>query len=341
METVSGALHKSVSITVTDVSQVGEARRAGRTLAESCGLDDTQTGRVALIVSEAATNLARHGGGGHIIMRQLVAGRDGVEILAVDRGRGIDDLAQAMRDGFSSAGSRGVGLGAISRLSSYFDIITATGAGTILLSQIWRSEQPAPMVELGAVCLPIAGETVCGDDWTMTPAGRTMRLFVADGLGHGAAACDAAADAIRVFGESGESTPGAALQLVHLALRGSRGAAIAAAFLDLDRGYIEFAGLGNIAGIVRADTGSKSMVSHNGTAGHSVHRIHNFSYEWPENAAVVLHSDGLTSHWTADAFPGLLRRHPALVAAALHRDFSRGRDDVTVVVARRGSELEA
>jgi anti-sigma regulatory factor (Ser/Thr protein kinase) len=327
---------------VADPSQVGAARRAGVTLATSSGFDETETGRVALVATEAAMNLASHGGGGYVLFRRLQFGRDGIEIVAVDRGRGIDDLSRAMQDGFSTAGSRGAGLGAIARLSSYFDVLTAPGAGTIVLSQLWRSATPRPAVEVGAVCVPISGEQVCGDDWvTTTVASRHVRLFVADGLGHGVHANDASADATRVFAQSDESSPAGALERVHSALRGGRGAAIAAAYLDLDRGSIDYAGIGNIAGVIRSDAGSKSMISHNGTAGHSAHRFHSFSYEWPANAVVVLHSDGLTSHWTADAFPGLLRRHPSLVAAALHRDFARPRDDVTVIVARRTSELAA
>jgi hypothetical protein len=47
-----------------------------------------------------------------------------------------------------------------------------------------------------------------------------------------------------------------------------------------------------------------------------------------------MHSDGLTSHWSLDAYPGLRLRHPALVAAVLYRDYQRGRDDVTVVVGK-------
>ena len=47
-----------------------------------------------------------------------------------------------------------------------------------------------------------------------------------------------------------------------------------------------------------------------------------------------MHSDGLTTHWTLERLPGLAARHPSLIAGVLYRDFKRGRDDVTVVVAR-------
>ena len=76
------------------------------------------------------------------------------------------------------------------------------------------------------------------------------------------------------------------------------------------------------------------MVSHNGTAGHSAGRIQEFTYPVPPQATIVMFSDGLGSHWDLAAYPGLAQRSPALIAGVLYRDFSRRRDDVTVVVAR-------
>jgi hypothetical protein len=75
------------------------------------------------------------------------------------------------------------------------------------------------------------------------------------------------------------------------------------------------------------------MVSHNGTVGHQMRRVQEFVYPWPAEALVILHSDGLATQWRL--LPGLAARDPALIAAILYRDFRRGRDDVTVLVARR------
>ena len=63
-------------------------------------------------------------------------------------------------------------------------------------------------------------------------------------------------------------------------------------------------------------------------------RIQSFGYPMERGTVAVLHSDGLTSSWSLDAYPGLLTRDPALIAGVLYRDFVRGRDDVTVVVAK-------
>ena len=72
----------------------------------------------------------------------------------------------------------------------------------------------------------------------------------------------------------------------------------------------------------------------NGTAGHTLHKITEFSYPWTDDALLLVHTDGLVSRWDLDRYPGLVQRHPSLVAGVLFRDFNRGRDDVTVVAAR-------
>jgi hypothetical protein len=77
------------------------------------------------------------------------------------------------------------------------------------------------------------------------------------------------------------------------------------------------------------------MVSHNGIVGHAVRSIQEFVYPCSRNMLVVLHSDGLATNWHLPVYPGLAEKHPGIIAATRYRDFTRGRDDVTVVVARR------
>ena len=94
--------------------------------------------------------------------------------------------------------------------------------------------------------------------------------------------------------------------------------------------------MGNISGTILPPGGAHgvSMVSHNGTVGHELRKVQEFVYAWPDDALVVLHSDGLTAHWRLDQYPGLTPCHPALIAGILYRDFKRGRDDVTVLAVR-------
>jgi len=76
------------------------------------------------------------------------------------------------------------------------------------------------------------------------------------------------------------------------------------------------------------------MVSYNGTAGHVAPRIREFAYEFSSAPVILLHSDGLTSHWDLAGYPGLSAQHPSLLAGVLLRDHRRGRDDASVVAMR-------
>jgi hypothetical protein len=97
---------------------------------------------------------------------------------------------------------------------------------------------------------------------------------------------------------------------------------------------VNFVGVGNIAAVVRSESGNRHLVSHNGIVGHTLRKLQQFSVGWPDDALLIMHSDGLGSRWELAPYPGLAFRHPAIIAAVLYRDFTRGRDDVTVLVAR-------
>jgi anti-sigma regulatory factor (Ser/Thr protein kinase) len=318
---------------------VGEARRAAAAVAGRLGFNETEAGKVALVVTEAANNLVKHGRGGEILLGPLE--QDGVtllEVLALDRGPGMADLGRCLRDGFSTAGTPGTGLGAIARLSAFFDIHSLPPTGTAVLSRLRSRSLPrgpsASDLEVGAVCLPHPGEQVCGDAWAVEQTPGRGLFLVADGLGHGPAAAAAAREAVRVFRENVRLTPAEALRAIDPALRSTRGAAVLVAEVNLAGRQVCCAGVGNISGTIFADGASRSLVSHNGTVGHAVRKVQEFVYPFPPGALLVLHSDGLATSWRLEQYPGLPARDPALIAGVLYRDFKRGRDDVTVVAAR-------
>ena len=161
--------------------------------------------------------------------------------------------------------------------------------------------------------------------------------MLADGLGHGHFAAAAANAAIGAADRLGKDGCAKTLATVHDRIRHTRGAAAAVAEVTLARRVMTFAGVGNIAAAI-VDNGSiRQAVSHNGTLGHQARVFREYTYPWPEGAMLVMHSDGLTSHWSLTRYPGLSMRHPSLIAAVLYRDYSRGRDDVTVVVAKEAA----
>jgi anti-sigma regulatory factor (Ser/Thr protein kinase) len=321
---------------VDDATRVGEVRRAAESLAREEGLDETDRGNLALVVTEVCTNVWKHAGGGEVYLTALSErlSTPGVEIVAVDRGPGISNVSACLKDGYSTSNTPGTGLGAISRLAADWDIYSEPGRGTAVMARVRPSG--SPQTEIGGVVKPIEGEDVSGDGWACREGEGESTLMVADGLGHGIVAARASAEAVAAFRRSNGSKPGALLQDIHRALRGTRGAAVAVMQLTHADRSIRFAGLGNIGALI-ATPGpgrSQSMVSHAGTAGYGTPRIQEFSYRVPEAGLIIMHSDGLTTSWTVDSYPGLLMHKPSLVAAVLCRDATRGRDDTCVVAVR-------
>ncbi|MBF5045517.1 SpoIIE family protein phosphatase [Aggregicoccus sp. 17bor-14] len=329
----------SQAITVRESSQVGEARRGAVLIAAGLGMNAELQARAGLIATEAATNLLRHGGGGEVLLRAVETGSQaGVELLALDRGSGIADVARSLRDGYSTAGTAGEGLGAIQRQSTVFDLYAPMGQGTALLSQLWAeggepSDRP---VVVGAVCVAKPGESACGDAWWVEchPEGATV--LVADGLGHGPQAATASLEAVRLLRAQPRLAPGEQLRRLHAGLHATRGCAAAVAAVDVRAGVLQYSGVGNITGTVLLEAQRTHLVSHNGTLGHDTPLVQELPYVYPEGALLVMASDGLGTQWRPERYPGLLARHPSLVAGVLYRDFARGRDDVTVVAVRGG-----
>ena len=327
-----------MQIDITDSSMVGEARRRIVALAEDLGMDEQARGAVALATTEMATNLVKHAGKGYLLVHRISeADNNGLRVISVDRGPGIADLSKALSDGHSTAGSMGCGLGAIKRNADAFEVYSVPGNGALVGVEFWRSKRaihPVSPVQVGVVTEPIHGESVCGDGWGMRSSSDSINLMVVDGLGHGVLASEAALEAQRIFSAARDQSLSSLLSETHDALRKTRGAALALAQINPSKALLTFAGVGNISASIVTPKGTRSMTSHNGTVGQTMTRLQEFTYPWTPDSILVLHSDGLATRWDLQRYPGIHSKDPSLIAALLHRDFSRGRDDVTVLVAR-------
>lgn len=334
------------SFPITEPSQVGQARRMANRMAQEAGVDEVGCGRVSIIATELATNLLAHAGKGELLLQAVETGHQrGIEVISIDRGPGITDLTRCMKDGYSTRGTPGNGLGAVRRQASQFDIWSGAG-GTVVLARVLLPAGPeaagkvGPLHEaIGAVSLPMEGENHCGDGWALASTEQLLRLMVVDGLGHGLGAEEAAQKAIGAFAAAPDTFgPMQLMQAADVRMKGSRGGAVAVACIDRSPGGLDYASVGNIAGTLLTHESSRGLMAHHGIVGLQFRRPSELRYPWTGSPLLILHTDGLQSRWTLTgaAYSDLLHRHPALVAAVLYRDFSRGRDDITVVVVALG-----
>jgi anti-sigma regulatory factor (Ser/Thr protein kinase) len=321
---------------VTDRSQVAQARRLVTEFAARVGTPEGRIAQIAITVTELATNLLKHGGGGDILAGEF-QDRDGggVEIQALDSGAGMDDVGRCIQDGFSTAGSMGHGLGAVVRQTDHLHIWSRPGRGTAITARfVLRAPTHASNLQCGGACSPYPGELACGDAWAVTDAPGGPTVLLADGTGHGIEAARAANTAVDILRQHTEEPCAALLLRVHHALMPTRGAAVAIARIDTAAQVIRYAGIGNISGTAVAGSGLCRMVSYNGIAGHLTPRVREFVYPCAGNPLLILHSDGVSTRWDLAAYPGLTTQHPSLVASVLLRDFRRGRDDASVAALR-------
>jgi anti-sigma regulatory factor (Ser/Thr protein kinase) len=317
---------------VEDASAVAACRQAVRTMAERLRFPAARIGQLALAVTEAASNLHKHAEQGSLL---LCVNRDGpqpgIDLVTIDAGPGVRDVTAALRDGHSTAGTLGIGLGAIQRLADFADLYSRPGHGTSLVARFCVSP-PVSQPRWAGLIRPITGETECGDAYGAVEVDGAVTAVLCDGLGHGPLAAAAAAAGVAAVLDDPAGEPAALLERVHRRMSGTRGGAVGV--VQAGGQLARFAGLGNVAASVVSDGQRKSMVSIPGIAGVQARTIRQFEYDVPPGSAVVVHSDGISSRWEAAALPALEARDPLLIAAVLLAEAGVHRDDAGVLVLK-------
>jgi anti-sigma regulatory factor (Ser/Thr protein kinase) len=317
---------------VEDPSAAAACRSAAASLASRLQFPEARADQLALAVTEAASNLHKHATQGSMLLRiAREDGRPGIEMVTIDAGPGLHDAGAALRDGHSTSGTLGIGLGAIVRLADFCDVYSVPGHGTALVARFWPAQPPAPSRYAGLV-RPITGETECGDVFGAAQTAGVVTGVLCDGLGHGPLAATAATQAVAAVLEDPAAEPAALLERVHRRITHTRGGAIAV--VQVSGPAVRFAGLGNVAATILADGTRRGMLSVPGIAGHQARTIRQFDYTAPPGAAVILHSDGISARWDASALPGLNLRDPLVIAATLLAQAGTRRDDAGVLVLK-------
>jgi anti-sigma regulatory factor (Ser/Thr protein kinase) len=316
---------------VEDPSAAAACRAAALALASRLEFPAARADQLALAVTEAATNLHKHASQGAMLLR---IGRDsgaaGIEMVTIDAGPGFDD-ARALRDGHSTSGSLGIGLGAIRRLADSCELYSRAGHATALVARFWAAPS-FDVVRHAGLVRPIAGEAECGDVFGVAEQDGRVTGVLCDGLGHGPLAAAAAMKGVTAILEEPAAEPAVLLERAHRRMRQTRGGAVGV--VQVHGPVIVFGGLGNVAGVILADGTRKSMLSVPGIAGHQAGTIRQFEYTAPPGAAVILHSDGISTRWEPRALPCLNATDPLVVAAALLAEAGTHRDDAGVLVLK-------
>ena len=128
-----------IRVAINSDQDIVAARQKGRALAIELGFSTGDATLIATSISELARNIVSYARKGEITLKVVQgSSRQGISIVASDRGPGIWDIRQAMKDGFSTSGSLGLGLPGVRRLMDEFEISSEPGRGTIVTVKKWK-----------------------------------------------------------------------------------------------------------------------------------------------------------------------------------------------------------
>lgn len=310
--------------------------------AKGIGFSVEQIGRLNIIISELTSNLLKFGQQKREFIWKAVCqnGQAGIEMLALDKGPGISNINHALQDGFSTSGTAGEGLGAVRRLSHFFDVYSQAGQGTVVLSRLFSKNSLLPVnttAVTAALSVPKPGEELSGDGYHVEFDAEQdiFNLLVLDGLGHGPQAHEAAEAALKVYACQKKESPARGLEEIHQSIKKTRGGVGMALHYNFKKQEISYYGVGNISGRLVGYDSAKSLISFNGIVGHIMSpRAKNQLIEWGYGMLLIVHSDGIHSHWELRNYPHIQAHDPLILAACLYRDANRGTDDVTIVVSK-------
>lgn len=318
---------------------VGTARVGYKAVAESIGFDPKACEEIGLVTTELATNLLKHAKGGKLTLTQLEnGGRVGLEIESRDSGPGIADVEQALADRFSTVGTRGTGLGAVNRLMDELDISSERGCGTRIACRKWVRQYPSSIrpcpLTFGVATRPRQSGADNGDAFVVKQWAESALVGVIDGLGHGQFA-HCAAQAARQYVESHFDLPlDQIFRGVGRACRATRGVVMALARFDWGRGQMAFASVGNIEARVFPSSELFHFAIRRGVIGLNAPSPVVTEHPWPTGNVLVLHSDGLRTHWSWKDFPGVAEQPAQSLALEFLRYLAKEEDDATVMVVR-------
>jgi anti-sigma regulatory factor (Ser/Thr protein kinase) len=301
---------------------------------------------VATVVSELGRNILKYGGGrGHLLVSWIEDDIDSaVEIQAVDRGPGFEDVKAALQDHFSTGGTLGLGLPGAVRIMDSLEIDSHPGRGAVVTARKWSRPRGKlgrngrfGRIEVGTYIRPCVGETLSGDAALIQTGNDGVFVAVIDALGHGPHAHLVASRLNKALSEwlhrADNPKPISALSVLNEAARGTRGAVAAVAWLNAQTLEGSVTGVGNVRCRL-VGSAARSIVFAEGVLGARMRSPISTPLALRGADVLLLFSDGVKSRWDSLEYPSLGLDPSATAAFNIVRRFGKGTDDASCAVMR-------
>jgi anti-sigma regulatory factor (Ser/Thr protein kinase) len=336
-----------LTLSIKDNADIKTAINKIEEIAVGLGLLD-RINDISVAVAELCTNLVKHSGGGKVSISPLTgkselksrAGQSGLELTVKDSGPGIYDIDRAFQDGFSSAGSRGAGLGKVNQAVDEIEVSSGVG-GTNVTVEIWKKNSidsqdlfESPL-DFGFATRKHPGMDQNGDTFIYRRWNNEALVGVIDGVGHGEKAHKASLRAREYIESHYDLRLESIINGADRACRGTRGVVGGLVKLDwtVDPVKLNFCGIGNIECLMvdLEELEKESLVSRRGLWGKSIPKPMVVRMDWTDktNKILLIHSDGLKTHWQIDDL-----KESADIANHMLSELARYNDDATIVVVK-------
>jgi anti-sigma regulatory factor (Ser/Thr protein kinase) len=329
-----------LSYVVEDRSYLSFIKREIHNTVTQAGFSSQRAGEVDIIVSELTSNLIKHATSGELIYRLKEEGNNkAFELFCIDNGPGTNEILRMMKDGTSTSNTLGHGLGAIGRLSDFFQIYSRENWGTVAYSKTYMNTLPHYLpkkteLHIKPIQLCIKGERVCGDGYYIKNTGEETQIFLGDGLGHGPHAHEAVETAIEAFKDHDSSQPIDILRHIHQKVKKTRGLVATIAILNHDSQHWKIGGIGNITTRLYQGVFSKNYMSYNGILGLNIPNTMSDYVVEEKHQGIIMCTDGIRTRWDLAKYPSILKYDASIIASAIFKDQARRTDDMTVLVGK-------
>lgn len=343
-------------IHVASEADVYHAAMLAYALAQQAGARTLLATEAATLVSELGMNIVKYAARGALTLSLQEGAAGYVEVLAVDQGPGIADLALAMQDHFSSAGTLGVGLPGVRRMSDEFECRSQPGAGTTVRARRYfgprpdtapaAAAAPAPAARAPAagtahapwqharLMRPCYGEMVSGDGVLLQPVGRGLLAGVLDVLGHGRQAHALARHCEQWLVRHADADVTSLAEELHRETTGSLGLALTLAYLDAEAGALVSVGVGNTRLFRLGQSGICLAAQPGILGGPNMPRLRPARLQLAADDVLMLVTDGISERINSQALMPLRHLDVQRIAQRTLRDHGKDHDDATCLVLR-------
>ena len=328
---------------ISDDSSQALLRSKLRAVSRRMGFKDAVRERIELVCNEIISNQLKYAGG-HGLVQVWEYGNSefsALDLFALDYGPGISNLPDAMKDGYTTSGTMGKGLGTIQRMSAEYEVYTLPSGlshdspwhGTAVWSRFYvGNKPPSHPFQYGHHLRAYQDDVYNGDCICVQPSIDSVKWLHADGLGHGKEAAEGLVGAENVL-DSSTPLDGTLLNLSQR-LRGGRGAVAMACEIDFTALMLRICGVGDMSAFLICNGERKVLNFSPGVLGHEHRSFEMVELPFPKQALFITASDGLRRNWNLNTFPGLWRLHPQFIALLLGNVASRNNDDKSIFVIR-------